>query len=494
MMLEEKPIRWRELIETLFRRRRILFVTTAIGVLLGITVAFLQHPVYRATARILLTADAMPGPRETAMSDRQVFTELTFLKSPALIRSVLEEYAGREESLDATGGILQQATDWLGSRLSDLSDRFTGDPPVGSLERKIRAAAERITAEPIDRSNVVQVAFVHPNPQWAATFVNELLDNHVERIADLAAQTQATSFFAGQRNLLEERWEKARQVLTDFREDHGTSLLAGNEEQLRSVVSGLEAERVTTETEVLQLRARVDFLAAEIKKYPETIAAESRVTENTSVTFLNSRILELEIDRADKLSRYTPNSSVIRDLDRQIDSAKNLLQTKELETLSETMTAINPAYQALEVDSVETRSELAAATVRLRALTTQIETYRQRLKELGASSGELQRLENEVANAREAHQSYLKQEEEARFSSALDESRIVNISVIEKAEVPTFAEPMTRRTTLLISTLAGLLIGLFLAYLRDFMDDSVKSSAEASRLAELTVVAQIPPG
>ena len=87
---------------------------------------------------------------------------------------------------------------------------------------------------------------------------------------------------------------------------------------------------------------------------------------------------------------------------------------------------------------------------------------------------------------------YLKKEEEARFSRALDESRIVNLNVAEPAEVPIDPEAAHRMETIFVGILLSLALGLGLAFVREQLDPTVKSSAEAERLTGLPVISEIP--
>lgn len=488
--MEERPLPWLELLEAVFRRRRIVLSCTLAGLLAGVLIAWLTPPVYMAEARILLTAQPVSGPRVDAMSARQVAAELALLRSPALIRRVLEDLRA-EQGPEQDAPLLDRVRT-AGSGFLPFRREATAESDADLLERQALLLADQIGAAPIEGSNVVRVSYLSNDAEWSARFVNSLLNHHVERIANLGEQTGARSFFGSQRALLGERWREAREALSAFREEHGASLLSGDDNQLRILVSGLEAERVRTETELLELDARVGFLAEEITRYPETIAAESRVTENESVRSLKARIVELEIERSDLLSRYTQTSTLVREKDRQIEQAKALLATTEANTLSETMTAPNPAHQNLEVDLVQSRAQLTSARARLEALNAQIGGYRRQLSELEKAAAELERLENEVENARQSHQTYLRREEEARFSNALDESGIVNVSVVEAAEVPAAPEPSKTRFRLLAGALAGLLAGIALALLRDWIDPTLKGSSQAQRLSGVPVISEIP--
>ena len=104
---------------------------------------------------------------------------------------------------------------------------------------------------------------------------------------------------------------------------------------------------------------------------------------------------------------------------------------------------------------------------------------------------ELNRLQNDVQTQKEAYLSYLRKEEEARIASALDESQIVNISIAERAAVPTEPESGQLRRRVLFGTVLSMMLAVGLALLRDWMDPSVKTAAQAERLAGLPVLGEL---
>ncbi len=134
--LEEKPIPWREMLETLFRRRWTIVAFTVGGFLLASILATLKAPTYTATARIQLTAEGFAGPREEAMDFSQIQAELAYLKSPVLIRSVLRKY--QEEASDNTDRSVLSL-----QRTHQLSEA-TRQQPVSQIARHAGVRSPRI--------------------------------------------------------------------------------------------------------------------------------------------------------------------------------------------------------------------------------------------------------------------------------------------------------------------------------------------------------------
>jgi len=491
--LEEKSIPWRELLETLFRRRWTIVTLTVAGLLLASMLATLKAPTYTATARIQLTAEGFSGPREEAMDFGQIQAELAFIKSPVLIRSVLRKYSDEEEAAgqsDLTLGYLINSPQRL---VKNFYRRLHGMPLSDPLESQAQAIAARIEAAPVGRSNVIEISYRGSNPEEAAKIVNDLIEAHTDRIATLEGETETLPFWDAKIEEAAGRSREAQSALDAYQTKQGTDLLARDDAQLRTVLARLEADRVTLETQRFESQATISFLSAELLTQPETIEEEIKVSESDLAMLIEEQILELEMERTELLTRYTPQSTPVRQLDRQIESLQDRLEITDAQRLAETTTGPNPARQQVELDLMRAQSEQTGAEARLIALNSQIEVYRDRLTKLELSSAELDRLTNEVESASEAHQNYLRQAEAARFDRSLGASKLVNVSLIDRAEVPGAPERLYRKRKVIQGTLFGFLLGILVAFLRDWLDPTVKGSHQAARLAGLPVISEIPP-
>ncbi len=494
-MMEEKPIPWRELLETIARRRRVIVVTTVAGIFIAGVLAVLTPKRYQAVARILLTAQAMSGPRQKAMSDRQVQAEISLLTSRSLSRAVLDDYKTQGRSREPVRLPLRQIASTLGAKLRDVfgSEAHAAAPPqTAEAPLSGKLLWGKLQAAQIKHTNVIAVAYQGYEPNWAAEFVNDLIKQHVSRIVELNEKASAGTFFQEQTKLLAVRWQETREALSSFKREQGASLLSGDENYLRSVLSEFEADLAQTETRRLELAAMSGFLKEELERLPARITSESRITENEAVGYLGSRILELEIERSELLSRYRPSSVRVRALDEQIEQAKELLESKKDETLAEYVTIENPARSSLKQQLLEIETELRGAAAKEAALQDQIFDYRERMHLLERLGTELERLKDDVTNAKQAYQTYSKKEEEARLSSSLDSSGIVNVSIIEPAEAPKKPMPARTKVFVLLGCATGMFLGVILAFVRDWLDPSLKSSAQAYRLSGIPIIAEIP--
>ena len=497
--MNETQIPWRELVAVLHRRRRFILQVFFAGLATVLISVWLQGPTYRASATLMVTSDraqivvspdANTRPTVDRVTEQDMNGEVALIRSDSLVRDVLEPYwhAETKEEPSAFDNIMSVLTFPL--RIpAILYRKVHGIPPLNGLEMWAHGTLANLQVGIVGKSSLIQVDYYSGNPKWAAEFVNKLVARHLERRAKLSQQSEARRFYEAQRDVLNEKAQAAEAALMAFNRRQGMDAMTPEQRQaLRGRFQQTQSQLTSSETELAESTARAQFLQNEIKNYPRNIPTESKIAQNQQ--FIKPKILDLQLQRTELLSKYAPTSVKIRDIDRQIAEARRLMESNP-ETLAETTNAINPAYQSLEVDLAQTKAQIAAVGARVEALRSQVNEAKATVAHLDEVSSEQERLEQDLASAKESFLTYSKKEEEARFSSALDESSFVDIAVVEPAEVPTSPEKSKRMVTIAVGTGMSLLAALLLAFLRDRMDPAVKSAAEAKSATGLPVLAEV---
>jgi uncharacterized protein involved in exopolysaccharide biosynthesis len=170
-------------------------------------------------------------------------------------------------------------------------------------------------------------------------------------------------------------------------------------------------------------------------------------------------MLQLETERAELLSRYQPGSSRIREIDAKLQAGHDILNREKQSDVQETTTDVNPTWEAIDGDLAEARTEAASYQAAQKTEAAQIAVLRDQLKTMTTDGVIIERLERQVESDKEAYLSYVRKGEEARAAEALNQSRILNVSVVQDPTNP--IEPVSPRIKL--NLIAGLMFGLILA-------------------------------
>jgi uncharacterized protein involved in exopolysaccharide biosynthesis len=238
-------------------------------------------------------------------------------------------------------------------------------------------------------------------------------------------------------------------------------------------------------TELSEARSRAAFLQKAIERIPQHIKANGNPAGS-----IQNQVLDLMLQRSKLLATYAPTSVKIVDLDHQIAEAKRMLHD-EAQMIAEGAASLNPTYADLEKELIQTQAQLVALEARTTALTDEERGYLDQMKKSVEGSGTLEQLEADLEHAREAHKTYVGKREEARFSSALDTSQILNITVAIPPAVPTTPLPRRQGANSLLGGVAGLVVGIALAYALDLLSPTVKSAAEVARLTHMPILGEV---
>jgi uncharacterized protein involved in exopolysaccharide biosynthesis len=169
---------------------------------------------------------------------------------------------------------------------------------------------------------------------------------------------------------------------------------------------------------------------------------------------------------------------MISDLNRQIAAANRLLNQER-------------ANSAL-LYKQEAQSRIETANARLDAVGQQLAEYRETLAKLESIAPEWERLQSDLDAQRQAYATYFRKEEQARVSDGLDESQLVDVTVTQPANPPRDPEASPLIMPVVAGGGIGLLLGIGIALLRDWIDPSIKSTSQAERLTGVPVLAEIP--
>lgn len=491
---------WQSVLGALARRWRLIAIPTVLGFVLASLWAYLSPPLYQAfatvivrtaRARIAVSPDAQNTLSVDRVDDQQVNSEVALMSSESLVREMLEPRRDEVEGHSGSGGTSIFSLLRLPFELPGKVYRsIHGIPDSTPFDSWVREVSSGISVTPIPRSNLIQVSYVGSDPAQTAAFLNAFVARYLERNAKLGQQAEAREFFQEQSRILSDRVRDAEQALTVFYANQGPDAAPEQREAMHRRLTETDDALVKAETELAERNAKVAFLAREIQNHPRRITADSGGARPEGGALIKPRILELTLQRTELLSKYAPTSAKIQDIDRQIAEAKRLLET-EKQLIDDTTTVANPTYQSVEARLAEAKTEQAASAARVESLRSQRAQQRARISKLDDLASTQERLGLELGAAKESLTIYQKKGEAARFSSALDQSNILNVAVAEPAEVPTV--PMSSKKALApaLGALFGLLLGMLAALWRDWLDPTVKGRADAHRLTGLPVLGEV---
>lgn len=469
-------------VKVLYKRRWV--AGTAFLAVFGLVTVytFTATPLYEATAQVLIESDEnnIVSFEQVVEEDRQSTdyyqTQYRLLESRALVRRTLDQASLWDHVLfnrpDGEGGVLE----WLSGLWPSASAEGASEAPAADeterQSRAIDAYLERLSVSPVRNSRLVTVTFESPDASLSARVANAHAAAYIEQNLEFKflASQEASDWLADRMGEQREEVEQSEQALQQYREQTGAVALEDRENivvqrlaDLNAAATRARTERIQKESVYNQIRALQTDRAA-LDTFPA-------ILDNTFIQQLKGELAELQRQKAqlaEKLGERHPE--MIR-----VATAIESIETRINAEIQKVVRALQNDYQA--------------ALANERSLGTALDQQRREAQELNRASIQYGALQRDAQSNRELFQGLLQRTRETDISADL---RTNNIRVVDAAEPPRDPSSPNRRNNLALGLLGGLMLGVGLAFLFEYVDGRIKSPDEIRAHLGLPCLGMIP--
>lgn len=367
----------------------------------------------------------------------KVIEKLRLTKNPIVIQLEDEEslwhFGFFKKEVETDAAVLEKTKDWFASNLE---------------------------VKPVRNTQLVKISFNSTDPKLSAEIIDVLGSVFIEN--DLEARLQMTqtavTWLNGRMGGLRENLDASERALQAYREDEklveveGVKTLATKE--LNELTTKLvEARRKKSETENIMNQVH----GSNVNSLPAVLQHS-----------LVQRLKEQEAISEQKLSelskRYGPKHPKIIAAKSDLGAARG-----------------NTGQQISSViEGVKREYEIAAATEK--SLTEALENMKGDMQGINRKEYKLSELEREVEVNRQLYDTFFSRIKETAETGDL---QTAHARVIDKAIVSTEPVKPKRMLLLVLSMLAGLSIGVILAFVKEMLDDTIRDPEDVrNRIGE----------
>lgn len=464
---------------TICFRHRSLMINTFLAILgSALLVAFLIPRKYVAQMKILVRHEReqeivspqreAPMRLQTDVSEEELQSEAELIKSRDLLAKVV-----------------------VACNLAKLGN--SGNDEGGEkLARAVLKLESDLTVEPIKLTNLISVSYKSPDPQLAAKVLNSLASLYLEKHLAMHRASGEFEFFQQQADGYRKALGSAEEKLTNFSAEQGVVNPTLEEEISVRKLAELEADAKAARATMAETKQRIQTLGAQLTMLPNRETTAVRKSDNPELMQnLKSKLLELELKRTDLLSKFEPTYRPVQEVEQEIAQARSAIEAAENAPLRDETTDRDPTYEALRGDLAKAKTDLAAMEARSIATSALIKTYQTQTEQLNRKELLHQDMQRTAKADEENYLLYLKKEEEARISDALDRQRFSNVVVAEPAAVP--FKPQGRWAVVMVAgAFFAALASVMLAFVTDRWDPSFRTPEEVETVLGIPVLAAFP--
>jgi uncharacterized protein involved in exopolysaccharide biosynthesis len=500
----------RDLASVLFRRKFQIAVTFVAVSVLAAAATWVRADVYNAEAKLLirlgrenLSVDpSVSGPTVNPNGNREneINSELAILRSRPLAEQLVDALGpsallntgtlgsgGPASEVPFVKRTLRTAKSGVGKLLKS-ADML---PTLSSRDKAVNRVMSSFSARVEKRSNIISANFEADNPELAQTALENLVQFYLDRHIQVFSAQAPQSFFETQAEAFHGELARREQALESFRSQYGITNMDRQKEVMLERINAIRTQLGDTGAQLSQTRARIASLEKSLVARPSRHEL-SRTTGRTNYAAdsLKERLAELRLEETDMAGRYPAQHRPLVQLRQQIAQIEGAL-SQEQETLTEVTTGVDANHEQLQLALENEQAQSKAQEASLAVLGDELKSQEDALAALSGRELELNRLLRDVELAEKDYRQYRENVQRAKISSAMDLDKVSNVSVVQPAvSLPNPVRPKRLRDTLL-GMAAGAFLGVFLAFAREYLDDSISAKEHVEKRLGIPVLAVI---
>ncbi|WP_370216328.1 GumC family protein [Thalassolituus sp.] len=458
---------------------RIIGFALALAVIAALAAVSLTSK-YQATATLLIeeqTAQVIqiqevygiPGNSRNYLS-----TQFEILKSRELARRVVEELnlVENPEFNPFHSKNLEKF-----SIKKSIREQIFGKPEMPSSEFILEKTVDRfwasVTVVPVAGTQLVKITVTSMSGELAKKAANRMAEGFIESQleAKIGLTQQAAGWLTERLTDLKDKLDASEQKLQTYRDENnlvdvsGVGTVVSREiDNTSSLLGQARAKRVELETTYRQLKKLGTYTYDNLSSIPT-------ILNNQVIGTLKSQETKAELAVSELGKRYGPRHPRMVAAQSDLDAVRTSLMTQMKRV-------------ALTIES-----DYLAALSKERSLERTLSSARDSAREINRKEFTLKEIEREVETNRALYTTFYERMSE---TSATGDLQTANARVIDPAVRPDSPTSPNRKLIVLGTFLAGVLFGIGVILLRDFLDSKIKNAEDVDRKLKAPMLALLP--
>jgi capsular exopolysaccharide synthesis family protein len=324
-----------------------------------------------------------------------------------------------------------------------------------------------LSVKRVPNSRLMDVSFESTDPQLAARTVNAHIATYVEQNyrSKYESTSQASDWLADQLKDFKIKVQRSEDARIAYERQNQIWTLDDKQNMTTQRLSDINKQFTDAQSERMKKESLYEFAKA------GNLDAVPQVESNTALTDLLKRRSEASTEYADALAQYGPNFPKVQRLKAQLKDIDDTIDKEKQKILD-----------VLESDYREARQ-------RETLMSEALDQAKAETNQMAEKMVEYNILKREAEANKALYEGLMTKMKETAISGALRSS---NIRIVDPAMVPTSPARPAKAKNIVLAFLVGLVGGIGLALLREYLDNTVKTPDDIESLARLPSLAVVP--
>ncbi len=479
----------------LWRRRKLIAVTTAIVGGLATFVAWSLPSYYVAEARVLVGVDS---PRvlnaEAIITDvspdaERVANEGFVLQSRTLAKTVIDQLNLADNAQFnpdlATPSFWSRATDvrsYLPASVADRLDHLFKAPakPVPPSDKALSARDNRlidvflthIDVSLLGRSHVLSVKADARDPDMAASIANSLANSYIDyqRRDKIATMDRVDKFLLSRVSELRDQVRKSDQAVEDYRRSHGL-YKSGSNGVTAQQLSELNSQLLAAQTAKAEADSRLQEAREVSKGGLGGSESVPEVLKSPLISTLKTSQADAERKAAELSAMYGAKHPLMANANAEVGSARAKVAGEIART----------------IDGLA--REARSADARYKALAQNFEQLKGQMGQVNDQSIGLEALERDATVNRNLLEAMLNRAKQSTGAAEMLQANAKLVSPAAPTEAPSYPP---KSLIAFLGLVGGLMVGSAIALMREGGDHTFRRADQIEGMIGLPVMAMVP--
>lgn len=458
----------------IFKKRFLWFLATALLVgALTVVYLFVATPIYEAT----VTVKIEPSTQNTI----------------ADIFSTSYSYTGRPD-ISTEVELIKSRTN-LEKVINDLNllvEKEGEERPEITMDEMVRSLSDWIAVSPVKDTKVVKISVQHPDPKLATDIANKLAEVYNQLLMSLFKNqyTAKRKFIEEQIPKIETELKSVEEEIRKFKEENNFFVLDEEAKWFLQMLSQYDNQLNEVEIQIEETKANIKAIKDLLSKVDQKIVSSETIGVNPVVLQLRQKLTDLNVELSGLKSTYPESSPKVIAVKQQIAEVEQMLKKEVEKVITSQVQTINPMYSDLisQLSNEEAKLQVLLATKD--SVEKVKNEYQIRVALLPKLEQRLLEMERNLRVKENLYMLLLEKLEETKIAEA---GVTGNAQIVDRAIVPTVPVKPNKKLTLAIGGVLGIFLGILVAFMREYLDKTVKDEEEIQFLApNIPIIGRIP--
>jgi len=478
---------WVELVRAIWRYKGLVFVAQLATMLSVYGYLQLIAERYQAESHLLvkLGRQNVDGPVTAArgtvttmgVREEEINSNISLLSSRSLVEDAVDELglAKFDSTLakpttfaESIKYHVKTTVKWVKFQIQEGLIAAQIEKRLTPRETIILFCHQKLTVERVKSSDVIQVRVWMPSPDLAVSFEEALLRRFLDRHVKARAAEVSDDFFSAQTEGYRDKMEKLDQELLTLMDGSQLALIDRQRDLILTRLHRIREDQDESKNELALL------IQSQVMRFEATHEAVTPKADKSSDASTTSKLPNPAVPNKSQLATEMIPSLSISSLKDRIVSLH--LDKSRIVTVEG---ADAPSLQAIDAQLRRCESQMEQILVaKIEQYEEQASVITDRLSQLNDGEMHVVELKRDRDMAERNYLSYAVRSEDSRISRELDRDSVSNVSVLTPPVASSQPIYPKKKTMFLISIVAGLLLGIGLALVLEYFDDTIRGSQD----------------